>query len=162
MASGINIIWLVGWVLISVFLAQVNTSIQMQPVSLPRSIQDGSTLSTPSAPYVMPTYYGAIIVAEAIGHTGTAIITEIQTGDANRISAYAFYEKGTLKRAVFLNSLTYNISDPASQPRQKTHVSLNINGTSSGSSLVQLKRLYIRYVLPAYFRYSNAHLKLLQ
>lgn len=119
----------------------------MQPVSLERSLQDASTLPQPSAPYVLPAYYGAIIVAEAIGHTGTAIITEIPTGDANRISGYAFYENSVLKRAVFINSLLHNSTETPSSQRQKTHINLSLSGASTNPfAQVRLKRLAIRYV----------------
>lgn len=128
----------------------------MQPVSLERSLQDASILPKPSAPYVLPAYYGAIIVAEAIGHTGTAVITEIPTGPANRISGFAFYETGVLKRAVFINSLTYNASAPG--VRQKTHISLSLNGSSTNPlAVVRLKRLAIRYDNLTFMKFLSAN-----
>lgn len=83
-------------------------------------------------------------MAEAIGHTGTAVIAEIPTGSANRISGFAFYERGVLKRAVFLNSLLYTTT--VAGARQKTHVSLTFPWTiMNPSATIRLKRLAIRY-----------------
>ncbi|KAJ7084186.1 ricin B lectin domain-containing protein [Mycena epipterygia] len=114
----------------------------IQPLTLTRSILDGSTLATPQAPHVQPQYYAAIIIAEAIGASGATQVAELSISDT-RLSGYAFYESGALKRAVFINSLAYLSTTTATRP--STHVSLTFSGGGTAPSSFEVKRLVINH-----------------
>ncbi|KZV62775.1 glycoside hydrolase family 79 protein [Peniophora sp. CONT] len=105
----------------------------IQPVTLTRSIDDGSALSTPLAPHIQPAYYAAIIAAEAIGTSGATTISEL-TLNNSQLSGYAFYENGALKRALFINLVAFNGAGAA---RSAVHVALG------GSGNITVKRLSI-------------------
>ncbi|KAJ7634965.1 glycoside hydrolase family 79 protein [Roridomyces roridus] len=111
----------------------------IQPATLTRSILDGSALSSPLASHVQPQYYAAIIIAEAIGSSGSTQVVELTINDS-RMAGYAFYESGTLKRAVFINSLAWLSTSTGTRP--STHVSLAFSG-GSGSTSFTVKRLVI-------------------
>ncbi|KAF8905059.1 hypothetical protein CPB84DRAFT_1814293 [Gymnopilus junonius] len=104
----------------------------IQPVTLTRSILDGTTLTTPLAPHIQPQYYAAIIAAEPL-----------LTIDNPRISGYAFYESDVLARVMLINSQEY-LSINAT--RTSIHISLNLTGLATIPSSVTVKRLFI----PAY------------
>ncbi|KZV62776.1 glycoside hydrolase family 79 protein [Peniophora sp. CONT] len=106
----------------------------IQPVTLTRSIDDGSALPTPLAPHIQPTYYAAIIAAEAIGTSGATTISELTLNNP-QLSGYAFYENGALKRALFINLVAFN-GDGAT--RSAVHVAL---AGSTGN--ITVKRLSI-------------------
>ncbi|KAJ7227044.1 glycoside hydrolase family 79 protein [Mycena pura] len=110
----------------------------IQPVVLTRSTLDGSTLSTPQQPHVQPQYYAAIVAAEAIGDSGHTQALEISINDT-RISGYAFYESGSLKRAVLINSLAF----VAGQNRTSTHLDLSFTGSGTKPTSFSIKRLAI-------------------
>lgn len=117
-------------------------SMQIQPVTLTRSILDGSPLSQPLAPHVQPAYYAAIIAAEAIGHTGSAHAVELSINNA-RIAGYAFYEGGVLVRAVLINSQAY-LATGTSGSRGTTHVNISLgNSTGTVPTTMSIKRLTI-------------------
>ncbi|KAF8349020.1 glycoside hydrolase family 79 protein [Amanita rubescens] len=107
----------------------------IQPVTLTRSILDGSPLSQPLPPHVQPEYYAAIIIAEAIGSSGNVQMVEIQTDDPN-VTGYAFYENETLARALFINSEAY-----FGGIRLSVHITINILGIPYSEMYV--KRLAI-------------------
>ncbi|PIL22452.1 hypothetical protein GSI_15140 [Ganoderma sinense ZZ0214-1] len=44
----------------------------MQPISLNRSIVDGSPLDPPAPPHIQPPFYGGLVVNTFVGHTGGA------------------------------------------------------------------------------------------
>jgi hypothetical protein len=112
---------------------------QIQPAVLTRSTIDGSTLAVPQQPHVQPQYYAAIVAAEAIGHSGQTQATELIIDDA-RISGYAFYERGALKRAVFINSLAFL---QGATNRTSTHLDLSFSGTGTKPTAFSVKRLVI-------------------
>ncbi|KAI0318620.1 hypothetical protein OF83DRAFT_1056585, partial [Amylostereum chailletii] len=74
----------------------------VQPVTLTRSILDGSPLAAPLPPHVQPLYYAAIVAAEAIGASGTTSVVELAV-DNDHVTGYAFFEDGALARALFVN-----------------------------------------------------------
>jgi len=106
---------------------------------LTRSTLDGSPLAVPEQPHIQPQYYGAIVAAEAIGHSGQTQATELTIDDA-RISGYAFYESGALKRAVFINSLAFLQGETN---RTSTHLDLSFSGTGTKPTAFSVKRLVI-------------------
>ncbi|KAF8208873.1 glycoside hydrolase family 79 protein [Mycena galopus ATCC 62051] len=114
----------------------------IQPLTLTRSILDGSTLATPQAPHIQPQYYAAIIIAEAIGDSGDTQVTELSISDT-RMAGYAFYESGTLKRAVFINSLAYLTTTTTARP--STHVNLAFSGSGTAPTSFTVKRLIINH-----------------
>jgi len=111
----------------------------IQPAVLTRSTIDGSTLAVPQQPHVQPQYYAAIVAAEAIGHSGQTQATELIIDDA-RISGYAFYERGALKRAVFINSLAFL---QGATNRTSAHLDLSFGGTGTKPTAFSVKRLVI-------------------
>ncbi|KAG6820318.1 hypothetical protein H0H93_002405 [Arthromyces matolae] len=112
----------------------------IQPVTLTRSILDGSTLSTPLGPHVQPQYYAAIIVAEALGKTGNVQVVEIDI-DSSQIAGYGFYEEGRLVRAIFINSKAYL---PDNGNRGTVHIDLALADVSDIPTMT-VKRLAISY-----------------
>ena len=120
--------------------------IQIQPVTLARSILDGSPLSQPLAPHVQPAYYAAIIVAEAIGNTGSARAVELSIDDTH-VAGYAFYEGRKLVRAVLINSQAY-LANNATGCRGTIHVNIQLdNSTGVAPFVMTIKRLAIGCVL---------------
>ncbi|KAJ6494713.1 glycoside hydrolase family 79 protein [Mycena vitilis] len=111
----------------------------IQPATLTRSTLDGSPLATPLKPHVQPQYYAAIIAAEAIGDSGDTKAAEL-TINNSRISAYAFYEGGALKRALFINSLAFLAG---ATNRTSTHLDLTFSGTGAKPASFSVKRLVI-------------------
>ncbi|KII84460.1 glycoside hydrolase family 79 protein [Plicaturopsis crispa FD-325 SS-3] len=112
----------------------------IQPATLNRSILDGSPLSTPLAPHIQPAYYSAIIVAEALGDSGSTQVYEISVNNT-RIAGYAFYEGGSLQRAVFINSLAFL---KGATSRSSTHLLLSFTDGSAFATMT-IKRLKIGY-----------------
>ncbi|KAI0027404.1 hypothetical protein K488DRAFT_61654 [Vararia minispora EC-137] len=104
----------------------------IQPVTLTRSIRDGTPLASPLPPHIQPAYYAAVIVAEAIGTSGRTSVAELNTGNATQVSAYAFYEGSALRRALFINLHAY-----AGGTRGFAHFSLN------GTGQMTVKRLSV-------------------
>ncbi|KAJ6514067.1 glycoside hydrolase family 79 protein [Mycena vulgaris] len=110
-----------------------------QPAVLTRSTLDGSTLAVPQQPHVQPQYYAMVVAAEAIGRSGQTQVTELIIDDA-RISGYAFYENGALKRAVFINSLAFL---QGATNRTSAHLDLSFSGTGTEPTAFSVKRLVI-------------------
>jgi hypothetical protein len=100
---------------------------------------DGSTLDKPLAPHVQPPYYAAIIAAEAIGNSGSTAAVELSVNNS-RIAGYAFYESGSLVRAVFINSQAYLTGD---ESRGSVHIDLKFGGSGSPPLNMSVKRLAI-------------------
>ncbi|KAJ3510881.1 hypothetical protein NLJ89_g4418 [Agrocybe chaxingu] len=114
----------------------------IQPATLTRSILDGSPLPSPLAPHIQPQYYAAIIAAEAIGSTGTTRAVEL-TISHSRVAGYAFYEGGTLVRALLINSQAFFVGDTQ---RESIHVDLGFLPTGANPRLprtMDVKRLSI-------------------
>lgn len=118
--------------------------IQIQPVALTRSTDDGSPLAVVIPPCVQPQYYAAIIVAEAIGQSGNVQVDEINI-DHDEITGYAFYEGGEIARAVFINLKAYT-SDSAD--RIRVHLDLGFTNGTRTPVLMFVKRLVIEYAFP--------------
>lgn len=116
----------------------LSLSPQIQPITLTRSIRDGSPLSPPLAAHIQPEYYAAIIAGEAIGNSGNTQIQEL-TIDDPQISGFAFYENGRLVRAVFINLQSYTGTSA------RASVLLNLGWTGAGPSTMTVKRLAIKY-----------------
>ncbi|KAG2090896.1 glycoside hydrolase family 79 protein [Suillus discolor] len=112
----------------------------IQPVTLNYSILDGSPIA-PLAPHVQPAYYAAIIVAEAIGSSGTTQAVEISI-DENNVSGYAFFEHGSLSRAVFINTVAYFSGAGA---RNSTHIDFSFTGLGYPPNNTSVKTLKIGY-----------------
>jgi len=109
-----------------------------QPVSLNRSITDGSAINPPTPPHVMPAYYAAILVARAVGTTGSAKIVELTVSNSN-VSGYAIYEGSKLVRAVFINLNAWLLSSTGTRPS----VTLNFSFGSGGPTTATGRRLVI-------------------
>jgi len=111
----------------------------IQPLTLNRSILDGSPLDSPLLPHVQPAYYAAIIAAEAIGSSGSTGAIELLINNS-RIAGYAFYEDDVLVRAVFINSQAFLASDT---DRGCVHIDLNFYGSGFVPRTMSIKRLSI-------------------
>ncbi|KAJ7104297.1 glycoside hydrolase family 79 protein [Mycena belliarum] len=111
----------------------------IQPAVLTRSTLNGSPLATPLQPHVQPQYYAAIIAAEAIGDSQQTQAIELSISNT-RISGYAFYEVGTVKRAVFINSLAF-LSGATN--RTSVHLDLSFSGSGARPTTFSVKRLVI-------------------
>ncbi|TDL29211.1 glycoside hydrolase family 79 protein [Rickenella mellea] len=114
----------------------------IQPATLTRSILDGSTLSTPLAPHLQPTYYAALVATEAIGTSGSTKAVELSINDP-RIAGYAFFENGTLKRAVLINSEAFFTT--TTTPRTSKVINLSFSGSGSKPKTMTVKRLAIKH-----------------
>ncbi|KAF7358555.1 Glycoside hydrolase family 79 protein [Mycena venus] len=114
----------------------------LQPVTLTRSILDGIPLATPLPPHIQPTYYAAIVLAEAIGDSGNTQAVELAIED-DSITGYAFYEQSALKRALFINLLPYLSTQTT--PRASTHLNLSFSGSAHSPASFSVKRLTIGY-----------------
>ncbi|KAJ7773107.1 glycoside hydrolase family 79 protein [Mycena metata] len=134
--SGTNTTWQVPS---SAQLCLFSTANQIQPETLTMSTLDGHVLDPPLQPHIQPQYYAAIIIAEAIGDSGNTQALEFNINDS-RISGYGFYESGTLKRAVFINSLAF-LSGTTTRP--STHLNLTFSGSGTEPTSFSLKRLVI-------------------
>ncbi|KAF8150688.1 glycoside hydrolase family 79 protein [Crassisporium funariophilum] len=110
-----------------------------QPVTLTRSILDGTPLATPLPPHIQPQYYAAIIAAEAIGTSGKTRAVELNINDS-RVAGYAFYEGSNLVRAVLINSQAFFTTTTTA--RGSKHVSLNLTGSGAPAKMT-VKRLSI-------------------
>ncbi|KAG1882085.1 glycoside hydrolase family 79 protein [Suillus subluteus] len=112
----------------------------IQPTTLNYSILDGSPIA-PLAPHVQPAYYAAIIAAEAIGSSGTTQAVEISI-DEDNVSGYAFYENGSLSKAVFINLIAYFSGAGA---RNSTHIDFSFSGSGYTANNMSVKTLNIGY-----------------
>ncbi|TFK70312.1 glycoside hydrolase family 79 protein [Pluteus cervinus] len=110
----------------------------IQPVTLTRSILDGSTLATPLAAHVQPQYYAAIIAGEAIGNSGTTQIAELSISNA-RLAGYAFFEHSRLARIILINSDAF-FQGATSRPA--IHVDFSFVGGTPDSQIT-VKRLNV-------------------
>ncbi|KAJ7459673.1 glycoside hydrolase family 79 protein [Mycena latifolia] len=112
----------------------------IQPVTLTRSITDGSPLSTPLPPHVQPAYYAALVAAEAIGTSGVSTSVELDIDDDD-VSGYAIYERGVLKRAVLISHTMFFAGSAV--PRGVKHIALDFAGAKAPNGKINLKRLFI-------------------
>ncbi len=88
---------------------------QFQPLSLNRSIVDGSPLNPPQAPHVQPAYAAGILINTFIGATGDSQVVELSVDDAD-VSGYAAFEGGRLARAVFVNLHSWLTTSTGARP----------------------------------------------
>ncbi|KAF8659043.1 hypothetical protein AX16_001916 [Volvariella volvacea WC 439] len=65
----------------------------IQPISLTRSILDGSPLPSPAPAHVQPQYYAAVVVAEALGSGGNTLVLEVMI-DHPQILDTLFIQEG--------------------------------------------------------------------
>jgi hypothetical protein len=112
----------------------------VQPITLARSITTGQPLVNPLLPHVQPQYYGALVITEAVGTSGSSTVSELTIADPY-LSGYAIYEHGSLVRAVLINSLAYFAADAAAgTARPVTRVNL-----SGISGQVKVRRTGIQH-----------------
>ncbi|PFH52890.1 glycoside hydrolase family 79 protein [Amanita thiersii Skay4041] len=109
----------------------------IQPITLTRSILDGSSLPDPLLAHVQPQYYAAIIISEAIGERGGVRMVEININNPE-IVGYAFFEGHKLIRAVLIHLKAYLKGDTE---RPSIHLQLNLGGKVHHK--IQVKRLNI-------------------
>ncbi|KAI0071769.1 glycoside hydrolase family 79 protein [Panus rudis PR-1116 ss-1] len=112
-----------------------------QPISLNRSILDGSPQNPPQPPHVMPSYYAGILINSFIGKSGSAKIVELSVSDSN-VSGYAAFEGDSLKRAVFINLHAWLLSSTGSRP--SVHIDPSFS-SGSGKTTVKARRLVIQH-----------------
>nr|VWO94570.1 Alcohol oxidase [Ganoderma boninense] len=110
---------------------------QLQPISLNRSIVDGSALDPPQPPHVQPAYYAGILVNTFVGASGAAQVVELSVGDAD-VSGYAAFEGGRLARAVFVNMHAWLTTSTGARPA----VHIDFAGRTGSA---QAKRLVIQH-----------------
>ncbi|KAM5530161.1 hypothetical protein V8D89_016163 [Ganoderma adspersum] len=108
-----------------------------QPISLNRSIIDGSTLNPPQAPHVQPAYYAGILINTFIGSSGAAQVVELTVNDTN-VSGYAAFEGGRLARAVFVNFNSWLTTSTGTRP--SVHIDF---GGRTGNAMA--RRLVIQH-----------------
>jgi len=73
----------------------------IQPIA---GVDDGTGKS--DRPHVLPAYYGAIVVNEAIGSTGCSRVSEVACNRPN-VSSFAIWENAKLLRLVIINSTPF-------------------------------------------------------
>ncbi|KAK7032967.1 glycoside hydrolase family 79 protein [Favolaschia claudopus] len=110
----------------------------IQPISLTRSILDGSPLPSPSPPHVQPLYYANVIAAELRGSQAKVQISEISI-DHPQIAGYVAFEGSKLVRAVFINSKAFFAE---SANRTSVHLDFALDGPSPPRTMT-IKRLAI-------------------
>lgn len=123
---------------------------QIQPVALDRSPVNGNILNPPSPPHIQPQYYAAIIAAEAIGNTNDTQVIELDFDDT-RISGYAFYQSGQLKKAILINSQAFYST--TTTERSNKHVDLTFDESGSVPLEMDVKRLSVQSVQFFYFNF---------
>ncbi|THH33105.1 hypothetical protein EUX98_g1085 [Antrodiella citrinella] len=110
-----------------------------QPISLNRSIVDGSPLNPLQPPQVQPSYYAGILLTTFIGSSGNAQVVELSVPDDN-VSGYAVFEGGKLVRAVFVNLHAWLQSSTGTRP--SVHLSFS-GALSQGGKKTSVRRLVI-------------------
>ncbi|KAL0956238.1 hypothetical protein HGRIS_002392 [Hohenbuehelia grisea] len=115
----------------------------IQPVHLYRSTINGEPFMPPQPPHIQPMYYAAAIASEAIGPTGATTIIELDI-DHPFLAGYAFFERGTLVRAILINSHAFWAGDV-----EREEVRLQLRSTHDHwlrPKNMVVKRLYMRGV----------------
>lgn len=86
-------------------------------------------------------FYSALVVAEAIGPTGTAQVVDLFSNSANDFTpGYAIYENGTLARMVLINFMT----DPSGANDYTAQIS--VGGGQTGEGVSTPPQVYTKYV----------------
>lgn len=125
---------------------------QIQPISLNRSIIDGSPLDPPTPPHVQPSFYAALLVDSFVGTHGSSFpfssstssatsgtrIVELDVG-ADNVSGYAAFEGGELVRAVLVNLDAWLASQAAVAGAVRPNVTVTLSPSSSPSANSGLK-----------------------
>ncbi|KAH8077063.1 hypothetical protein HD553DRAFT_366973, partial [Filobasidium floriforme] len=89
----------------------------IQPIS---GINDGTGKA--DRPHVLPSYYGAIVVNEAIGSTGPTSISEVYCNRPT-LSAYAIWDdQDEMIRLVVINSAVYLKDSEGPRPHEPIHL----------------------------------------
>lgn len=102
-----------------------------------------TNLSTYDAWTVGAVFYSTLFVAEALGPTGTAQVTDLQANGANMFTpAYAVYENGEAARVVLINY----VSDASGASTYTANISLS-GSSSSSSSTAAPSEVYVKYLL---------------
>ncbi|KAF8588175.1 glycoside hydrolase family 79 protein [Ramaria rubella] len=140
-------LWVIDYTLQAATLGMVETYFHegigfkynfIQPISLNRSTLDGTPLNPPQPAHIQPAYYAAILVARAVGTTGSAQLIELDVPQDN-ISGYAIYEYGQLVRAVFINLDAWLTTSTGTRP------SVNLALTGPAGATATVRRLTIQH-----------------
>ena len=124
---------------------------QIQPISLNRSIVDGSPLDPPQPPHIQPSFYAALLVDTFVGLGGSPHLVELSVPNDN-VTGYAAFVNGFIKRAVFVNLEAWLQSSTGDRP--SVHIELNFSLASGGTNAdastlrkgqVQVRRLVIQH-----------------
>ncbi|TBU48752.1 hypothetical protein BD309DRAFT_948782 [Dichomitus squalens] len=106
-----------------------------QPVSLNRSIDDGSSVNPPTPPRVMPIYYGGLFINSFIGNTGSSEFVELDVNHTY-VTGYAVYEQGHLARVAFVNLQPYLSNTRGARP--SVNIRIDFISPADSPSLAQL------------------------
>lgn len=132
-------------------LTNLCTLKQIQPISLNRSIIDGSPLDPPQPPHIQPSFYAALLVDTFVGRGASPQVVELSVPN-NNVTGYAAFEQGFIRRAVFVNFEAWLLSSTGDRP--SVHIdfafSLSAGGTSADINAlhrgkVQVERLAIQH-----------------
>lgn len=92
-------------------------------------------------------YYASLVVAEAIGSSGTAQVVDLFSNSANEFTpGYAIYENGTLARMVLINFMT----DPSGANDYTAAIS--VGGGQTGEGISTPAQVYTKYVFVVFVR----------
>ena len=86
-------------------------------------------------------FYASLVVAEALGSSGTAQVVDLFSNSANDFTpGYAIWENGTLARMVLINFMT----DPSGANDYTAQIS--VGGVSTGEAVSTPSQVYTKYV----------------
>jgi len=105
----------------------------IQPIA---GVDDGTGKA--DRPHVLPSYYGAMVVNEAIGSSGCSRVSEVACNRPN-VSAFAIWESAKLARLVIINSTPFLKGTVDQKPVEK----VQLDGLPQGR--VKVKRLTMPY-----------------
>jgi len=114
----------------------------IQPASLPRNVDDATTLNPPAPPHVQSSYYGALAVNEFLGTTSSRHIVEIDFSSTPTLSGYASYSSstGAIQHIILLNHQPFLSSSSGARPS----VSVSLS-SALGTKNISVKRLSIPF-----------------
>lgn len=124
---------------------------QIQPITLNRSIVDGSPLDPPQPPHIQPSFYAALLIDTFVGRAGSVELVELDVPSSN-VTGYAAFEYGFLKRAVFVNLQAWLQSSTGDRP--SVHIDLAFSLFAGGTNAdvdtlrrgqAQVRRLVIQH-----------------
>lgn len=120
-----------------------NEHVQIQPVTLNRSVEDATPLNPAAAPHVQSPYYGALAVTEFLGTSTTRLISEINFSSTPTLSGYALYTSTSSTTNSLSKILLINHDPFLSSQSTSSRPSLNVSLSSVGTRDVTLKKLLI-------------------